>query len=416
MHDRILTRRDFLVASAAVGAGALLAGCTKQAPGRATSAAMPLPRLDRPVTWPIYADNRAIESGLPAETGPLKVFQWHEYLYKAVVDDFSSKYGVDVEVTSFSTMGEAIAKIRRTGADFDVFYPQIEVLPNLVAGRLLRPLNHDYLPNAANLWTQFRSEDKPFYDRGQRYTVPYTAYTSGIAWRNDLVDEKDWPSNRSNPYDVFWDPKFAGQIGIYDNYREAIALALVHRGISDVNTASQADIDAATDDLIEAAKTTHLRLTADGAEEGLPKGAYLIHQSWSGDFISAPFYGKGNYGHTAPLLSYWWPTDGTGVTGIDLTAILSQGRNPVLAHRFVNFLLEPSVALENFSWNGYQPPITFAGLERSALWSRIPPNAPNAIVSPEDFENGRMLLGLSPEADAMWRNAWDRFRSYAVTD
>ncbi len=54
----------------------------------------------------------------------------------------------------------------------------------MVAADLLRPLNHDYIPNIDNLWPQFQN---PWYDAGWRYSVPYTVYTTGIGWRTDMV-------------------------------------------------------------------------------------------------------------------------------------------------------------------------------------------------------------------------------------
>ena len=53
-------------------------------------------------------------------------------------------------------MDEAIARLQRPGADFDVFFATIDVLPDLIGAKLLRPLNHDYLPNVVNLWSWFR--------------------------------------------------------------------------------------------------------------------------------------------------------------------------------------------------------------------------------------------------------------------
>ena len=38
----------------------------------------------------------------------------------------------------------------------------------------------------------------------------------------------------SNPYDIFFDPKYKGQVGIYDDYREAISMALLRKGITDI--------------------------------------------------------------------------------------------------------------------------------------------------------------------------------------
>ena len=38
--------------------------------------------------------------------------------------------------------------------------------------------------------------------------------------------------------------------------------------------------------------------------------------------------------------------------------VLRGARNPVLAHLFLNYLLDPDVALTNFAFNYYQQPLT----------------------------------------------------------
>ena len=39
-----------------------------------------------------------------------------------------------------------------------------------------------------------------------RYTIPYTVYTTGIAWRNDLVPVDI--ASMQNPYEIFWDTAY----------------------------------------------------------------------------------------------------------------------------------------------------------------------------------------------------------------
>lgn len=97
-------------------------------------------------------------------------------------------------------------------------------------------------------------------------------------------------------------------------------------------------------------------LTLEGAYEGLPDGEFAAHQAWSGDLISAARYGRRSRTEAASALGFRHPAD--GVVGCDLTAVCSRGRNPVLAHAFVNHLLDFDVAMDNFPWNGYQPPLT----------------------------------------------------------
>ena len=227
------SRRDFLrqgAASALIagGAGSLLAACSSSGTSSSvTSGALPLPRPNHPVTWPIYAGNKAIKSGLPAEqNATLKIYNWVEYINQAVVKSFAKKYNCKVEVSTFNTMDEALAKIHSGEVQFDVFMGvTIDVLGPLIEQKFVQPINHSYIPNITQAWPDFQN---PFYDRHWQYTTPYTIYTTGIAWRKDKVPEN--PYTMANPWAMPWQAKYKGKVAILDDYREGISLGLMKNG------------------------------------------------------------------------------------------------------------------------------------------------------------------------------------------
>ncbi|MEX0753701.1 MAG: spermidine/putrescine ABC transporter substrate-binding protein [Actinomycetota bacterium] len=421
-HDRARTRidrRTFLHASLAATAGiataGLVAGCRKTAasgPAGPTTGVLLDP--GRPSVWPIDERAAPIPGGLTPERGAtLRVYQWRDYLYDDVLESFArrhARYGVDVHVESFTTMEEAIARLRRPGASFDVFFPTIDALPDLVLSGMLRPLNHAYLPNVANLWPWFRGSSRPFYDAGQRFTVPYTVYSSGIAYNRDLVRDVDAPPTAG--FDLLWNERYAGATAFYDQYREAIALSLLRDGLDDPMRASDVEIERAASSLVDAVGGLDARLATDAAYRDVPAGRLAAAQAWSGDVVSAVRHGRGGP-RAADRLGYWWPMTG-GVVGIDLTAVLIQGRNPVLAHAFLDHLLDERVAIENYSWNGYQPPV--AALDRASLsspgspWTGMLPDhlLHCGVLTQRELEQGRFLVRPAPSADGTWLRAWQR--------
>jgi spermidine/putrescine transport system substrate-binding protein len=400
-------RRRFLGLAGATTVGAILAACDR-APASSSPTAPRVPTRADPVAWAVD-ETSLVPSGLDVERGAtLRIYQWREYLYDDVLDAFARRYAsadVDVHVESFSDMSEAIARLREPDADFDVFFPTIDVLGHLVGEGLLRPLNQDYLSNLPNLWPEFRSSDGPFYDRGARYTVPYTVYSSGIAWRTDLVDPRD----ATDPFGLPWNPRYRGRTGFLDQYREALALGLQREGVDDVNTIDATAIDAASQTLLEAVDAGAV-VSQDGAYDALPEGELAAHQAWSGDALTALTYGDRSPREVGRTLAYWWPMDRTGWVGCDLTAVCARGRNPVLAHAFVNHLLDAGVAFRNFVWNGYQPPLEEITLERAV--ADYPGFAEMGhhctILTPEQFAAGQMFHPLDPRSDARWIDAWER--------
>ncbi len=395
-------RRRFLAGAAALAAGGLLAACRRSGSTSPSSA----PTRANPATLPMRED-LLIRSGLPVERGAtLRIYQWREYLYDDVLRSFARRHAasdVAIEVESFADMDEALARLRAPGADFDVFFPTIDVLPRLVEGGLLRPLNHDALPHLRHLWPEFRASDGPFYDVGARYSVPYTVYSSGIAWRSDLVRAEDL----QEPLELPWNPRYRGRTGFLDQYREALAFALLREGVTDVNTSDGSAVARAAAALGEAVEAG-ARVSEEGAYEWLPEGHVVAHQAWSGDALTALTYEGRDPVETGRRLGYWWPMDGTGWVGCDLTAICAGGRNPVLAHAFVDHLLRPEVALDNFRWNGYQPPLGEITPELALLeYPGLAQMAHHcAILTPDVFAASQMFHALDPRANATWLDAW----------
>jgi putrescine transport system substrate-binding protein len=187
-------------------------------------------------------------------------------------------------------------------------------------------------------------------------------------------------------------------------------MALLRRG-GDPNAAMASDVEAAVDDLVAMARVVDLEVSAEGPYEELQTGEYAIQQAWSGDVLAAKRFGPGT-DRTLAQTGFVWPRG--GVVGCDLTAVCARGRHPRLAHAFLDFLLEEEVALDNFAWNGYQPPVASAlpssFADPSFPWSGVvPPHLLGAILAPDDLTNGRFLRPLSAADEAMWQSGWRRF-------
>jgi len=375
----------------------------------------PLPRQDKPVTWKVFPDNQAIASNLqPEKDATLEIYNWSQYIWPKVVNDFAAQYNCKVNVTTFNNMDEALAKMRTGQLQFDIFFPTIDVLGKLISSKLLQPLNHDYVPNLpANVWDVYQD---PFYDKGWQYTIPYTIYTTGIGYRRDVITDEAIRA-MSNPYDIYWDPKYKGQVGIYDDYREAISMTLLRKGITDLNTTDPSIITQAGQDLIDLLNVSNVRTSINGAYLGLPKGQYQIHQAWSGDLAAAWFYVPKATMANYQTLGYWFPKDRVGPVNNDCIAIPSGGKNPVLAHLFLNYMLDYKNSMDNFSWVGYQVPQKQADPQTLTTTKSVQgepyiwPWLIDAVVQEGDFNTGLLELELTPPVDALWHGAWSQFQS-----
>jgi spermidine/putrescine transport system substrate-binding protein len=404
---RGLGRREFLRRAAAASLGlpavaSLVAACDGDGDGR-VAPPFEIARPNRPVTLPIFDDNQPIAEGrVPEKDATLKIFNWAEYIRPSVVRDFSERYETKVRVTTFDNMDQAL-RVLRAGADYDLFFLRVDVIGRLVRDKMLRPLNHTYIPNLeANVWPVYRN---PFYDQEWRYTVPYTVYTTGIAWRIDHVDSDI--AALDNPYDIYWDDAFRGRINLFDDYREVIGMVLLRNGITDLNVGDAESLSKVRKDLLELADLIG-ELSID-AYANVPQGRAWIHQAYAGDMVAAPYYFP--KGEDPSVVRYWSPRDGRGAVGNDAVAILRNGRNPVLAHLFIDYLLDFDVSMKNYSWNGYQPPMR--RLDPNALVSQgyVPPYLSSVVVHRRDFNRGFMELELNAASDRLWHETWRAFQT-----
>src|SRR5690348_15260433 len=361
------TRRDLLARAggAALGlssAGSILAACSNSTstgggPSSAGAAptgpgGLPLARPDTRVTLPRWED--PIASGLKPETGgTFQVYNYPDYLYTKLLKEFCAKYDVTPVYTPFDNIASGIQQLASGSVQPDVMEMTPDHLDQVVAGKLIKPLNLDYIPNLKkNIWPELVD---PFYDGGSHYTVPYTTYATGIFWRNDQVTEDI--ASMQQPWDIFWQAQaYKGKTVLLSEDRETIAMALLRKGITNINTEDPKQIDQAVADLKELYGVGNIKV-GDSQYQAIPEGTAWLNQAWSGDPIAGYIYYLP--AKTPPTtLSYWKAAKGQVPVQNDCFSICSTTKKPVLAHLFLNWMIDNGIAKSNFiNFNGYQPPL-----------------------------------------------------------
>ena len=432
-----ISRRQLLRRSAGAAAGlgvaGVLAGCentttpigAETAAGQTTGAAaelvvpkplgpagLPLPRPDNSVTWAITDDNRPIADGVKPEAGPLKIYNYADYIDPATVKKFQKQFNTKVQIATYNSADEATAKLASGAVEFDlVMGLGGSNIVNLIAQKLLKPLNHSYLPNLEkNIWPELAD---PFYDRGARYTVPYVVWMDGIGWRNDKVSQD--VAAMDVPWDIFWESEaYRGRVGILDDRRDALSMPMqrdaMHKGVRpDLNTEDQAVIDKAQRDLSALGPISNPKVTITDYQT-LPEGKTVLHHSWSGDLLGAAFYYMPK-GVPPTVLSFWGP-ESNGVVQNDFFCIGKTSKSPALAHEFINFFLDEKNAYNNFiNYTGYTPPQKNIDAEALIKSGAIPDTLEQAVVRPDQFAANQELLQLSVKGQQYWDNAWSKFKA-----
>ena len=228
---------------------------------------LPLARPDKRVTLPLWED--PIASGLKPETGgTFTIFNYPNYLYTKLFKEFCAKYDVTPQYTAFDNIASGIQRLASGSVEPDVMEMTPDNLDQVVAGQLINPLNLDYIPNLKkNVWPQLVS---PFYDSESRYTVPYTTYATGIFWRNDHVTEDI--AGMPQPWDIFWQSqKYSGKTALLSEDRETIAMALLRKGITDINTEDPKLVNQAVADLKQLYSICNIKV-GDSSTRPSPRG------------------------------------------------------------------------------------------------------------------------------------------------
>jgi spermidine/putrescine transport system substrate-binding protein len=374
-------------------------------PGTGVTIATP----DNPVRWPVYPDNPPIADGLePEQGGVLQLYNYSDYLAPSLIKAFKAKYAdydVDVELSTFNDVQEAITKIKGGKVPYDIYFPGYDQISRLVVGRLGLPLNHSYLPNIKNVWPFFQD---PWYDLGWQYSVPYTTYMTGMGWNGEVIT--DDIGGLADPYSSLWDPRYAGKTAVIDDYGETIAMVMLEMGVTDIHTDDPAVLAQVSQRLSDMSAATSPKVTLNQYND-VPLGQIGLSLMWSGDIVNAVYYLP--KGKSPEILNFWFPPDGKGLVNNDLMVLLSGGKCPVLAHLFVDFMLDQHNAIKNFGYTGYQPPQNALDPDELVSQGFIPANLKAATVLPKYFDTGYRLVEQTPAQEAAWLAVWQKFKAGA---
>ena len=126
-------------------------------------------RPDNPVTLPTFDDIPTIADGLDPEAGPLKIYNYAEYIAPQTLRGFDSSTAWTSRSRPSPAWTRPSPACREARPEFDLFFATTDVIGKASTGRLLQPLNASYLGNSANIWDQLQD---PFYDVGAAVQPP----------------------------------------------------------------------------------------------------------------------------------------------------------------------------------------------------------------------------------------------------
>lgn len=327
----------------------------------------------------------------------INVYNWGEYISTGadegtldVNGEFEKLTGIKVNYTNFATNEELYAKLKGGGAAYDVIIPSDYMISKMIDEDMIQPLDFENIPNFEYIMDNFRNQD---YDPENAYSVPYTWGTVGIIYDTTMVDippeEIDW--------DLLWNEDYADQILMFDNPRDAFAIAEIMEGFS-LNTEDFDELEQAAMKLRRQKKIVQ-GYVMDEVFDKMGAGDALIAPYYAGDALTIMEDNED--------LDFVVPKSGTNLF-IDAMCIPTAARQKEAAEMYINFMCEPDIAYSNIDFICYSTP-------HKAAYEMLDEEVRNSHVSYPDQEfigaNTSVFVNLSNEANQKMQDLWTEMKS-----
>jgi len=178
------------------------------------------------------------------DSNTIVVCNWGEYIcddeeYMDIIAEFEKETGINVIYTTAETNESLYALMKAGSVNYDVIFPSDYMIEKMISENMLKKINFDNIPNFSNISSNFVN---PYYDPQNQYSVPYFWGTVGIVYNSRLVSEP------ITGWDILWSDNYDSKIMMFNNPRDAFAIALNKLGYS-MNTTNENEIREAAAEL-----------------------------------------------------------------------------------------------------------------------------------------------------------------------
>ena len=318
----------------------------------------------------------------------IDVYNWGEYVandsvnFLDVNEDFEALTGIKVNYTLFSSNEELYTKLRSGGTNYDVIVPSDYMIGKMINEGMLQKLDFENIPNYKYIDEKYKNEN---FDPNNEYSVPMYWGVVGIIYNTTMVDEEDLSG-----WDILWNEKYADNMLMFSNSRDAFALALLDLGY-DFNTTDQMEIEEAAGHL-RAQKPLVQAYVMDEIYDKMEGGEAAVAPYYNGDAVLMMDVNED--------LDFFIP-ENTSIF-IDSMCIPTGAKNKEAAEMYINYMCESTVAAANSYYVGYSTP------HMGAMELLDEELVENEIAYPDDEIIGSLdaLLTLPAETSSFTDKLW----------
>ena len=316
----------------------------------------------------------------------LNVYNWGEYIDDEEIDvitQFERLTGCDVNYTTFESNENMYSKLSGGGVSYDIVIPSDYMIERLLSEGMLLKLDYTNIPN----YVKYFDGEKYGYlvENGiSDYAVIYNVGTTILIYNKNMVSEE--PTS----WKVLWDEQYKGKVLMFNNPRDAFAVAQFALGQS-INTTDMADWDAAAEYLLEQRKTVKPEYVMDEVFIKMESGEYAFATYYAGDYELMV--------ENNPDLGFAFPKEGVN-TFYDAMCIPKGSQNKKGAEAFINFMMEPEIALANAEYIYYATP------NKAVIENEDYSLGGSEAVYPEDLKNTQAFHNLPTDTLQYMNNLW----------
>ena len=257
-----------------------------------------------------------------------------------IIAEFEKAYpNIKVNYSEYASNEELYSKLSNGGLVVDLIIPSDYMIARMIKENMLLELDYNNIPNYKNVQETYKNQA---YDPDNKYSVPYTWGTVGIVYNSKFVDEKDVTG-----WELLWNEKYAGQILMFDNSRDAFGVAQYMLGL-DVNTTDKAELQKAADALSKQRPLVQQYVMDQVYDKMLNENAWIAPY-YAGDAMMMM--------DNNPDLRFYLPESQTFNLFIDAMCIPSCCENKEAAELFINFMCDPKISGANMDYICYGSPI-----------------------------------------------------------
>lgn len=256
----------------------------------------------------------------------VNVICWSEYLPQEVLDGFEKEQGIKVNMTTYSSPDEMLAKVQASAkGTYDLIIAPENYTPIFSGQNLLMELDRSKIGNFSNIDEKYLGREN---DPDNNYSVPYMFASALIAVNTDVISAGNIKS-----YKDLLNTEYEDQMVVIEDSRAMLAMSAMATGhdVNDTSDEALSDIKGYMEQLVP---NIHA-YNGDSPKTLMINGECPIGLIYGAEIVLAQ--------EENPSIVGIYPEEGVYM-GVDAMMVTAEGKNTDNAYLLLNYILDGEVS------------------------------------------------------------------------